>query len=482
MNAIWEDINIREQHGKLEEDIERDIVVVGGGIAGFLAAYRLAESGKKVTLVEAEKLFGGVTCNTTAHIDCINGFIYSDLVNANRKKAQDFFNFQLEAIDEYERLVKQYDIKCDFKRVDSYFYSITMDSKLKDEYIALKSIGADVEYLESADMLNINAKGAIKLSNQAMFDPIKFLNGLPVKFEIYENTRVINVSFLKKILFTDKAKIYANKIIISTNFPIINLPGFYFIRMYKSQSYAVAINRANDIGGIYSNEDESGITFRNYKDNLIVGGYDHRTGRTDKTDIYDRLYENGVELTNNGECTHKWTSNDCITFDDLPYVGYYCFISKDIYIISGFNKLGMAKALSSAQLITDMINGVENKYAKLCSPTRKGQLNLEFLKNLICVVKNLVIKPLLPPLRCYKSLNNDEGAIVFYKGKKKAVYKDNEGLLHICQPLCKHLHCQLVFNPEVKTWDCPCHGSRFDIDGNIITAPTVKKLKNTNTD
>lgn len=476
MDSIWTKVN-KQKNTELNENIKRDIVVVGGGIAGYLTAYRLAESGKNVTLIEAETLFSGVTKNTTAHLEALQGYTCGNLAKKSLDKARLFFLSQIEAIDEYEKLIEKYKIDCEFKRVDSYIYAEENDNELREEFNILKSIGADAEYLDAPELLGKKMNAAVKLSNQAIFEPVKFLSALPVNFEIYENTRIKDVDFDNRILYTEKAEIRAEKIVIATNFPIINFPGWYFLRMYKSHSYAVAIDKASDIGGIYQSDSENGITFRNYGDKLIVGGLDHRSGRPNISGKYERLFEEGKTLTSNGECTHKWTANDCITFDYLPYIGYYSKNSKDIYVITGFNKWGIANAMAASMLTADMINGIDNKYEKLYSPQRKISGLFSYFINMLCTVKNLVIKPILPPVKCYKNLKNGEGSIVFYKWKKKAVYKDEQGALHICQPLCAHLKCQLEFNPDAKTWDCPCHGSVYDVDGNIITAPTVKNLE-----
>ena len=472
MKSIWAKAKERK-NGNIEGD--KDIVVIGGGIAGFLTAFRLSQSGKQVTLIEANKVLGGVTSKTTAHIDCMESFIYGKMITKSFETTKDFYFFQQEAIQEYENLINEYKIECDFVKVDSYFYTQHKQQELIDEFNSLKDIGADVEFIENPNLPVGEATMAFKLKNQAIFDPIKFLNGLSVNFEIIEGVRVLDIDFKTKTLYTSKNEFRANKIIVATNFPFVNFPGWYFLRMYKSHSYAVAIDKAQDIKGSYLNADESGLTFRNHIDSVIVGGYDHRSGRPYKYQSFDRLYEKGKHLTDDGTLTHQWSANDCVTFDDLPYVGYYSKRSKDIYVITGFGKLGMAKAMASSILISDMINDIPNKYKKLCDPLRKGQCNWSFFKNLLCTLKNLVLMPLVPPFRCVKNIKAGQGKVVFYKGVKTAVYKDEDEKIHAISPYCAHLGCQLKFNPDARTWDCPCHGSRFDIHGNIITAPTTKK-------
>ena len=230
---------------------------------------------------------------------------------------------------------------------------------------------------------------------------------------------------------------------------------------------------------MYQSDEDNAITFRNHQDYVIVGGLDHRTGRTDKLEKYPRLLELGTHLTNDGERVREWSANDCMTFDSIPYIGYYSKKSRDIFVITGFNKLGMTKSMVASLLITDMINGVDNEYEHLYSPQRPATAGgvFAFIKNLGSTVNNLLLKPLFPALRSSNSLEKGEGDIVYHKGRKRAVYRDEEGEFHVCQYRCTHLGCQLSFNNNTKTWDCPCHGSCFDVDGNIISAPTVKNLK-----
>lgn len=477
MDNIWN--NSREQRGKtLNENIEREIVVVGGGIAGYLTAFRLAERGAEVTLLEADTLFRGVTEKTTAHIEALQGYIYSKLDNIGDGVASLYFESQLKAIDEYEELVEKYHIDCGFKRLDSYLYTLKKLDKLKKEYHVLKECGADCELYTDTEILGFRAAGAIKLKNQSIFNPIEFLNGLPVSFEIYENTRVTDFYLDENKLSANGYIVTAKKVIIATNFPVINIPGFYFLKMYKSSSYAVATDNAPYIGGVYQSDLENGITYRNYKDMLITGGLDHRTGRHYKDEKYRRLTDKAKLVGDMGEKVTEWSANDCITFDNIPYAGYYTKKNNNLFVITGFNKWGMTNAMATSKVVASLVMGDQpDEFTKLFSPQRKKSGFFACLKNLCCTVKNLVIKPLCLPLKCASSINKGEGKIVWYNGKVKAVYRDKDGELHVCKPLCAHLGCRLSFNGEDKTWDCPCHGSRFDVNGNIIVGPTVKSIR-----
>ena len=476
MQSIWNGVKESDHKLSLDKDIKRDIVIVGGGISGLLMGYRLMQSGREATLIEANTLYSGVTHNTTAHLDAMQGYVYSDLIKTSPQKAKLYFQSQLDAIEEYQKIIDTYKIDCDFKRLDSFMFTINDMKKLEEEYNALKEIGADVELVKEK-MLNIDIQGAIKLKNQAQFHPIKFLEKLPKEYEIIENTRVLKVDTKNKILYTQKAEIHANIIIIATGFPIIDIPGFYFLKMYKSSSYSIAFKGAK-LDAVYQSDLENGLTYRGYDDYVIMGGLDHRTGRLNHKDKFNRLREKaelsfGKEL----EYTHTWTANDCITADGVPYAGQYSKSRKDIYVMTGYNKWGMTNSMASSKVICDLITQKPNKFIDLFSPQRKKTNPAHCVVNLLSTVKNLVFKPVSFPDRNVDALKPGEGDIVLYEGRKKAVYRDLDNRLYVVEPLCSHLKCQLKFNSETKTWDCPCHGSRFDIYGKIVVSPTTKNLK-----
>jgi len=471
MKTIWK-IPHKQYGGELKGYIKRDIVVIGGGIAGILTAYQLSERGHKVTLIEAETLYSGVTENTTAHIEALQGLKYSELIKKGLNTARLYYNSQMLAIENYEMLIEKYQIDCDFKKAESYLFGFDKE-KITKEYKALNKIGAEPELIENFDKFGYKAT-AVKLYNQAIFHPLKFLEALPKNFEIFENSRIKKVDTKLNILYTEQGSITAEKIIIATNFPIINFPGLYFIKMYKSSSYAVGLKIKDNIDSIYQSASESGLTFRGFGKYIIAGGLDHRTGRVDSINKYKTLEDIVTQNYPEVKSEYRWSANDCITFDSLPFAGYYSKSNKNIFVISGFNKWGMTNSMICSLIIADLIDGKKNKFAQFFSPLRCYKGISSFLINSAEIVKNIMIKPIIPPFKTIKSLSKGSGDIICYKGKKRAVYMDEKNELHIIKPYCAHLKCLLKFNYNDKTWDCPCHGSRYDIDGNIINAPTVQ--------
>lgn len=264
---------------------------------------------------------------------------------------------------------------------------------------------------------------------------------------------------------------------IATNYPIVNVRGLYFIKLYKSQSYAIAATTDQKIDGLYQCDVEDGLTFRNYKDYVIIGGLDHRTGRVDSNNKKEQLIKIAKKHFNIDKVTHYWSANDCITYDGMPLAGRFKKKNRDVYVITGFNKWGMANAMACSSIVADLVMEQKNEFAKIFSPLRVNFSLGALLVNLGVSVYNLIFRPITPAFKSYKRLKDGQGDIVHCQGKR-AVYKDENGKLHINSALCKHLGCGLRFNPNTKSWDCPCHGSRFDIDGKIITAPTVFDLDN----
>lgn len=484
MKSIWE-LSLKnsdhsdKEHKSLSRDIDRDIVVIGGGLAGILTAYNLTKSGLKVTLIEADRLYSGVTSKTTAHISSQQGYLYYDLTKKKSLEwASLYYESQQQGIYNYKNLIERENIDCDFQMVKDYLYTTKNLEKLRKLYEILNKINAKVKFYENKEVFGVKVPGIIETQNQAIFNPLKFLSQLKKDFEIFEKTRILDIDMKHKILYTKDHKIHANKIIIATNYPIVKIKGAYFIKLYKSHSYCAVTEKVKEINGTYQSDEDNGLTFRNYNNQIIIGGLDHRTGRINSNTKKQRMEEIAGKYFNT-KIINFWDANDVVTYDGLPIVGKFSKKYKDVYIITGFNKRGMANSIVSSILITDLIIGKENKFKNIFSPQRFNFCLKGFLSNLGSSLNNLIIKPLTPVFKSYKNLRVGNGEIMNYKGSKKAVYLDEFNKIHICSPYCKHLGCQLKFNKNTKTWDCPCHGSRYDIDGNIITAPTVGTLEKT---
>ncbi|MDE6867951.1 MAG: FAD-dependent oxidoreductase [Clostridia bacterium] len=454
---------------------DRNIVVIGGGIAGFLCAYFLAEAGQRVTLIEADRLFSGTTCGTTAKITYNQGGVYADLLmRYGRRAAELYYLSQAEAIEGYKKLVEKFNIYCGLKEVDGYIFSKEESRSLKKSCELLQSFGAKCDLCK--DIKTVNAKFALKAEGQYVFDPLKFLSALPVGFEIYEHTRAIDVDPKTKIIKTDGGFIKAEKIIVATHFPIINSRGAYYFKLRQSTSYTVAVN-GEQADAAYLDEKEDGISVRPYAGGTIIGGGDHRTGRAKESGHFKHL-ERTAKTLFGGEVTNKWHAEDVMTFDGMPMAGRYSKSSEGVYVITGFNKWGMTNALVCAELIRDLILNRKNKYAELFSPQRniRGSFG-KMLSNALTNIKEIALGYFRITFKSAKNIKKGSGKIVYIAGKKRAVYRDGRDNLHIIGSMCPHMHGELKWNGDTNCWECPCHGSRFDIYGNIISEPATKSCK-----
>ena len=431
MDSLWIK-DIKKPYFKaLDGNKTTDVVIVGGGIAGILLADKLEKLNIDYILLEAKQICSGVTQNTTAKITLGHGFIYNELINKlGFNTAKLYLEAQTKALNEYSFLCKK--IECDFEPKDSYVYSMNNQKEIKDEADALNRLGIKAE-LSRPDELPFNVAGAVKIKGQAQFNPLKFTFSLAEKLNIYEDTKVLE--FTPYSVVTNKGKISCKKIVIATHFPIINKHGGYFIKMYQHRSYVIALKNAQTINGMYVDSHINGLSFRSYKDLLLLGGGSHRTGKNGGN--WNELEKFARKYYPNSEIVYRWATQDCMTLDNMPYIGIYSGNTPDMYVATGFNKWGMTSAMASSMILSDLISGKSNKYEKIFSPQRS------------------IFRPQL-------AINTFETLI---------------GLIKPTAPRCPHLGCALKYNPAEHSWDCSCHGSRFDEKGNLIDNPATDDME-----
>ena len=429
ISSIWQkDVTMRS-FPSLDGDKECDVLIIGGGISGILCAYMLDKKGVNYILVESDVICNKTTANTTAKITSLHGFIYSRLLKEfNSDFARLYYEANEEAISKYEDLCKSID--CDFQKCDSYIYSFENKSLLEKEISAIKRIGIDAEMVEGLN-LPFKTVGAIKFKNQASFNPLKFLNEIAKNLNIYESSHIDKLK--GTTAYTEKYKISAKKIVFATHFPFMDKHGLYFAKMYQEKSYALALKGTKKIDGMYIDDKEK-LSLRMYGDYLIMGGQSHRTGK--KCDGFSKLEEMAKNYFPENIIKFRWTTEDCVTLDGVPYIGKYWGGSDDIYVITGFNKWGMTSSMIGAELISDLITEKENKYEKIFSPQR-SMLRKQLVKNM-------------------------GEALV--------------GIVNFSNKRCTHLGCRLKWNKKEKVWECPCHGSKFDEDGVVLNGPANKNL------
>ena len=430
--SLWENKNKLPQYAPLEQDLEADILIVGGGMAGLLCADRLRREGADCVLIEADRILRGVTGNTTAKITSQHGFCYERLLREfGTEKARGYWQANELAIREYAHLAQTID--CDFQRVDNLIYATDSAEKARKEFKALCKLGIPGEW-EDAVPLPVKSAGAIRFRDQAQFDPLKFAAGLLPGLRIYERTPARE--FIDTTVITDRGKIRAKKIIMATHFPILNKHGGYFLKMYQQRSYVLALENAGQVDGMYLGEGTAGLSFRQAGDLLLLGGGGHRTGK--KGGGWKMLEDAARRYYPEAREKYRWAAQDCMTLDGVPYIGRYSAATENLYVATGFNKWGMTSSMVSAMLLADLVSGRRNPYEEVFSPER-SILRPQLLRNL------------------------------------------GESALHLLKPTvprCPHLGCALTWNPWERSWDCPCHGSRFSEEGTLLNDPATGDLKN----
>jgi len=476
MKSVWSESCKFRKREALNKDIKTDVLVIGAGIAGILTAYMLKQKGREVVLIDAAEIASGNTKNTTAKITSQHDLIYSKLITEfGEEKARQYAKANELAIKKYKEIIEDKRIECDFEEKPAYVYSLNEVDVLKEEVEAAKNLGIDAEFVQEVN-LPFKIKGAVKFNNQAQFNPLKFLKGISNELVIYENTRALEIK--ENLVVTSGGNITANNIVVATHYPIMNAPGYYFMKMHQERSYVLALENTSEIDGMYIDINKEGYSFRTYNNLLLLGGISHRTGENEEGGSYDELRKVAKKLYPKAKEKYYWSAQDCMTIDGIPYIGRYSSETPNIYVATGFNKWGMTSSMVSAMIISDMILEKENDFSEIFSPRRFDlSLSINNIANdLIETAKNFIAQKVSIPSSEIEHIKNGHGGIIEYNGEKVGVYKNKEGKEFFVSTKCTHLGCQLSWNADELTWDCPCHGSRFDYKGRLIGSPATKDL------
>lgn len=429
MASLWHETATLPSFPELKEDKKTDVLIIGGGIAGILTAYILKEKGINSIILESGKICGGTTGNTTAKITSQHGLIYSELISKSKEKAKGYFEVNNLALEKYKELSRKID--CDFEIKDNYVYSLLERAKIEKETQAIENMGGKPVFKEKLP-LPVDVIAAVGLTEQAQFHPLKFLSHIAKDLEIYENSHVTEM--IGKRAKTEKGSVTAQKTVVATHFPFINKHGLYPMKLYQHRSYVTALENAADVGGMYVDEKDNGLSFRNHGELLLLGGGDHRTGK--KGGNYKEIRAAAKKFYPDSEEKYHWAAQDCMSLDNMAYVGEYSKNTSGLYVTTGFCKWGMTGAMAGAIILGDLLNDKQNPYAELFSPSRS------------------MITPQL-------FINTFETAANFIYPTTKR---------------CPHLGCALKYNKAEHSWDCPCHGSRFTEKGRVIDGPANADL------
>ncbi len=427
--SIWTQDSYLPHFDRLRGDIKTDVLIIGGGICGLLCALALDKAGIDYCLVEGKTIASGITRNTTAKITSQHGLIYDRLIRTFGKElAEMYLKANQKALDDYKKLCSSID--CDFEICSAYTYSIRDREKIETEVKAVNSLGFPANFDEFTE-LPLKIQGAICFPDQALFHPLKFIEAIIQKLKIFEHTYIQTILGMTAV--SQYGKISADHIIIATHFPFINRHGAYFMKLYQHRSYVSAYDRIPKLSGIYVDEDEKGLSFRNSGNHMLIGSGGHRTGKkgtcwSGAEAFTTRYYPQAVL-----QC--RWAAQDCMSLDAIPYIGRYAKKTPQLYVATGFNKWGMTSSMVAANILCDLVQGRKNAFADVFSPQRR------------------VLRPQL-------FLNGCETAANFLTPTVRR---------------CSHMGCALRWNKNEHTWDCSCHGSRFTDDGAVIDNPATKR-------
>jgi glycine/D-amino acid oxidase-like deaminating enzyme/nitrite reductase/ring-hydroxylating ferredoxin subunit len=472
----------------LQAGLTVDVAIVGGGIAGLTAATLLKAQGKRVAVLEADRIVEGVTGYTTAKVTSLHTLIYDYLIDHfGEEKAQAYGNANQTAIELIASLVKDKAIDCDFIRTEAYTYTDAESDldKIRAEVKAALKLDLPAAFVQETP-LPFPVKGAIRFSNQAQFHPRKYLLALARDIPgdgcyIFERTTVTDVAEGDPcVVTTEHGKLSAHAVIIASHYPF-NDKTLFAPRLTPHRSYVLAVQLNEPVmRGMFITPD-SAHTMRSQPtaegDLLLVGGEGHKAGQGgDTVARYQRIEAWARENFKVQTVKYRWSTQDNGTLDRVPYVGRYTPISHNVYVATGFGGWGMTNSTAAAMILCDLIVGRENPWAELYDPNRVNLTSVpELVKQGVDVAKHFVVDRL--PEATPAELEPGDGKIVRTDAGDLAMYKAEDGAITALSPACTHMGCFVQWNPAEKSWDCPCHGSRFATDGRVIQGPAIKDLE-----
>lgn len=431
MNSIWKTDVQMPHYLPLEGELHTDVLVIGGGLAGLLCAFHLKRAGVDCILIEQDRMMIGVSGLTTAKLTVQHGLIYSRLLKEiGKERAQLYWQANRDAVQRLSALAQEAD--CDFTQHSSYLYATGGTERLEEEMEAYQRLGISAQWKSSLP-LPFSVTGAIAIPEQAQFHPLKLAAYIAKDLPIYENTKAL--SFYGNRVQTPKGAVMADKIIVATHFPLINKHGAYFLKLYQQRSYVIALENAVQPEGMYLDCAANGLSIRSAGPWLLLGGGGHRTGKKGMGWKLPELA--AARFYPHAKAVTRWATQDCMSLDGMPYIGHYSKATPNLYVATGFQKWGMSSSMIAATVLRDLLQEKENPYASLFDPSR-SMLHRQLL----------------------------------YNGVEATV-----NLLRPAKPRCPHMGCVLQWNQEEHSWDCPCHGSRFDDKGKLLNNPATDDMK-----
>ncbi|MCW5822773.1 MAG: FAD-dependent oxidoreductase [Cyanobacteria bacterium TGS_CYA1] len=496
--SVWTQTYEVPRFASISEPLDCDICIIGGGITGLNCAYQLSRAGKSVVVLEDGIIASGETKSTTAHISTVIDSLYQNIIRFHGDESARLVFQSLEtAVDEIANIIEQENINCDFARVEGCLFNSHYDSHtdLQKEYEACLKVGfKNIDLIENFPLLNGSSTKAITFPNQAQFHILKYMSGL-VEACRKRNVRFHTRTHVTEIIDGKRPTVYTNlghwvkadSVIVATNSPISD-----FVKVHTKQApyrtYAIAmlVNKGTVPQALYWDTEDPYhyIRLQDLDDEpelqlLIVGGEDHRTGQSNdakkrftKLEKYARAF-----CPNGGDIAFKWSGQIYESVDGLSFIGKDPAHNENIYIATGDSGMGMTHATLSGLILTDAILGKENRFANLYEPSRKVfNASLEYLKENVNSLSQYSSYITPPSLSNIDDLRPGQGGVIMRDGYHVAMYKDEKGILHEKSAYCPHMKGVVCFNGLEKTWDCPVHGARFNLEGKVLDGPANDNL------
>lgn len=492
--SYWLDSTKLPDFPQLSEDIKADVTIIGGGITGITLAYLLVKRGMNVVLLEASELLSGTTGHTTAKITCQHGLIYDEFIaHFGEERAKQYYKANNEGLQWIRQMIHQHDLACDFQEEDAWLYTRTVDEiqSLEKEMRAYEKLGIKGE-LKDSSPLPFEIRSGLVMHKQAQFNPVRYLTQLlqlAIKhgLKVYEHTTATTVkkgspSYVET---QEKHKVHSEHIVICSHFPFYDNMQFFFARMYAERSYAVCFKPKQEYpGGMYINVENPTRSLRsvvvNGENYVIAGGENHPTGQGICTIKHFEALQQFAEQSFGVEfIPYRWSAQDYITLDKLPFIGS---VKEDpqVLVATGYKKWGMTTGTTAALLLEKQIVEEPSPYTELFTP-RRFHADPE-VKTFLTYAGNMVKhmakgKLYQSSTRHPEDLSNGEGSVVLLNGKRAGGYRDQDGKLFVVDTTCTHMGCEVEWNSGELSWDCPCHGSRFTYEGEVLNGPAEKPLE-----
>ncbi|MCK8519578.1 FAD-dependent oxidoreductase [Methanoculleus sp. 7T] len=491
--SFWMETTPETSYPPLPGNVETDVAVVGGGITGITAAVLLKQAGYAVTVIEGDRICKGVTGHTTAKVTSLHRLIYANLIDRfGGGQAKQYADANQAAIEMIASFVREYNIPCDFERKPAYTYAESAESRdlVAAEADAARSLGLPATFTDDVPLPG-RTYGAVRFADQAQFHPLKYLLRLASLIpgdgsRVFEKTRALEVHDERdrSMVRTERGTVTAKAVVLATHYPFYDGPGFYYARMYPSRSYVLGIRIGEPFPeGMFINAESPAHSWRSQPaeggELVLVGGMEHRTGENvDTREHYRSLADYARSVYPVRSIDYHWSAQDYITIDGVPYIGRLADGHENVYIATGFRKWGMTNGTAAAMILADMIRGRENPWSGVYAPDRfKPMASIQtFLAHNIEVAEKYIGGAISRPSGDLRDVLPGEGRILMIEGRKTGVFRDREGRVHAVNPTCTHKGCVVAWNSAEETWDCPCHGSRYDAYGKVIHGPAVKGL------